>query len=58
MLIREGVPITEVADRLGHANPMVTLRIYSHLFDRDDRGAADAIDRMLGCGTDPSVAFQ
>ena len=28
-------------------NPMVTLKIYAHLFDRDDRGAADAIDRML-----------
>ena len=27
---------------------MVTLKIYAHLFDRDDRGAADAIDRMLG----------
>ena len=48
MLIREGVPVTEVAVRLGHANPMVTLKIYAHLFDRDDRGAADAIDRMLG----------
>jgi integrase len=47
MLIGEGRPITEVADRLGHADPTVTLRTYSHLFSRDDRGAADAIDRML-----------
>jgi integrase len=47
MLISEGRPITEVAERLGHADPTVTLKTYAHLFSRDDRGAADAIDRLL-----------
>jgi integrase len=37
-----------VAARLGHADPAITLRIYAHQFDRDDRAAAEAIDRALG----------
>jgi integrase len=47
MLIAAGVPITEIAERLGHADPTVTLKTYAHVFSRDDRGAADAIDRLL-----------
>jgi integrase len=48
MLIAAGVPITTVAARLGHADPVVTLRVYAHLFDKDDTAAAAAIDRALG----------
>jgi integrase len=48
MLIAAKVPITTVAARLGHADPAITLRIYAHQFDRDDRAAAEAIDRALG----------
>jgi integrase len=48
MLISAGVPPTTVAARLGHANPMVTLTVYAHLFDRDDAAAAAAIDKALG----------
>jgi integrase len=49
MLISAGLPITTVAARLGHANPGVTLKVYSRLFDKDDAAAAAAIDRALGC---------
>ena len=48
MLIHEGVQLTEVATQLGHADCTVTLRTYAHLFHRDDRAAADAVDRFLG----------
>jgi integrase len=48
MLIHSGVPITTVAARLGHADPSVTLKVYSRLFARDDTAAAAAIDRVLG----------
>jgi hypothetical protein len=37
-----------VSRRLGHSNPTVTLRIYSHLFKHDDRDAAEAMDAVLG----------
>jgi integrase len=48
MLISAGLPITVVAARLGHADPSVTLRVYSRLFSADDSAAAAAIDRVLG----------
>ena len=33
-----------IADRLGHANPMVTMTIYAHLFDGIDVAAAERLD--------------
>jgi integrase len=48
MLIAAGLPITTVAARLGHANPGVTLAVYSRLFAKDDAAAAAAIDKALG----------
>jgi hypothetical protein len=41
------VPITTVTTRLGHSNPAITLKVYAHLFERDDAAAAAAIDQML-----------
>jgi len=40
-LIAAGAPITEVQHRLGHSNPAVTLRVYSHWFKDADTGAVD-----------------
>ena len=48
MLIGAKVSITVVAARLGHADPSVTLKVYSHLFEKDDSAAAAAIDQALG----------
>ena len=39
---------TEVHTRLGHAKPDITLRIYAHLFRKDDSKAAAAINAILG----------
>jgi integrase len=47
-LIAAGVPITEIAHRLGHASPTTTLSIYAHLFRKDDSRAAAAINAALG----------
>jgi integrase len=33
-LISARVPVTTVASVLGHGDPAITLRVYSHLFDR------------------------
>ena len=45
LLIAAGVDVATVARRLGHADPGVTLRVYSKMFAKDDSAAAAAIDR-------------
>jgi integrase len=47
MLIASGVDIVEVSRRLGHADPSITLKIYSHLFRSDDSKSAAAINEAL-----------
>jgi integrase len=42
------VPLTTISKRLGHSDVATTSRIYSHALSRDDRKAADIIDRKLG----------
>jgi integrase len=46
-LIDAGVDIVTISKRLGHASPDVTLRVYAHLFRRDDDKAASAINAAL-----------
>lgn len=46
-LVDAGIDIVTISKRLGHASPDVTLRVYAHLFRRDDGKAADAIDAAL-----------
>jgi integrase len=47
-LIAAGLDVVKVSKRLGHSNPVVTLRIYAHLFKQDDSEAAKAMDKVLG----------
>jgi len=47
-LIDAGVDIVTISKRLGHAKPDITLRIYAHLFKKDDSKAAAAINSILG----------
>ena len=46
-LIDAGVDIVTISKRLGHAKPDITLRVYSHLFRKDDGKAAAAINAAL-----------
>jgi integrase len=46
-LIDAGVDIVTISKRLGHAKPDITLRIYAHLFRKDDGKAATAINAAL-----------
>ena len=39
-LLARGTPITMVAGMMGHANPGVTLKVYSHWLPSEDNGAA------------------
>jgi integrase len=46
-LIAAGLDVVAISRRLGHANPTVTLNVYAHLFKKDDRAAAAAIEKVL-----------
>jgi integrase len=39
-MIAAGAPVTEVQHHLGHANPSITLAVYSHWFKNADSGGA------------------
>lgn len=45
--IAGGVPLTTVADRLGHATPATTTKVYSHAIQSANAAAADTLERML-----------
>jgi integrase len=46
-LIEAGVDIVTISRRLGHAKPDITLRVYAHMFKKDDSKAAAAINAAL-----------
>lgn len=46
LLLKAGVPVHVVAQRLGHADPAITLRVYAHVLD-DQAGQAATIFQQL-----------
>jgi integrase len=46
-LIGAGVDVRTVAGRLGHSDPSVTLRVYSHALEERDRAAAEVMGKVL-----------
>jgi integrase len=47
-MIASGAPITEVQHRLGHANPAITLLVYSHFLKHSESDVADRLaDELL-----------
>lgn len=49
-MLAAGVDVRTVANRLGHANPTTTLRVYAHLIPEADRAAADDLGALLEFG--------
>lgn len=47
ILLSRGVPLPAVSARLGHADPNVTARIYSHALPADDQRAADVWESVI-----------
>lgn len=47
LLLTEGLPIPAVSQRLGHANPAITMSTYAHFLEKDDAQATEAIGRAL-----------
>jgi integrase len=52
-LIGAGVDPRTVAGRLGHSDPSVTLRIYSHALEERDRAAAEVMGRLMTSSDPP-----
>lgn len=46
-LVAAGVDIRTVSGRLGHADPSITLRIYSHVLEAQDRQASEHMEKIL-----------
>ena len=47
-LLSEGVPMPTVSKQLGHANPTITLKLYSHALESDELAAAQGWDAAVG----------
>ena len=41
LALRAGVPIKVVSQRIGHADPAVTMQVYAHALEGDDATAAE-----------------
>ena len=46
-LVRAGVDLNTVSNRLGHSTPAFTLSVYGHSDDEQDRRAAAAIGALM-----------
>jgi len=47
LLLRDGVPVKVVSERLGHAQASITLDVYAHVLPEMQEQAVDAIDMAL-----------
>ena len=47
LLLRDGVPIKVVSERLGHANAMITLGVYAHVMPGMQAEAAAKFGALL-----------
>ena len=48
IMLRNGVPLKMVSERLGHSDVAITMRTYQHVTQNDDRAAAEVLGRVLG----------
>ena len=47
LALSEGIPVPDVSAMLGHANPAITLRTYSHSLPGAQRHVTDAMQFLL-----------
>jgi integrase len=55
-LLLAGVPVHVIAARLGHADPAVTLRVYSHVLRERALGIGDIFARAVKASVSKSVS--
>jgi integrase len=54
-LIAAGLDPVVISRRLGHGSPNITLKVYGHLFKRDDSAAARAIEAVMRTRGEPNT---
>ncbi len=54
-LIHAGMDIRTVADFLGHSDPSLTLRVYSHAIEERTRAAATIMGQVLAAKKEPAA---
>ena len=55
LMLGNGVPVLDVAARLGHDDVSVTLNTYGHAIPANDRAAADLIGSLMSAPVEPSA---
>ena len=50
LLYHQGVPVAVISKVLGHASVMITLSVYTHIFDEAVQSAAERMDELFGAG--------
>lgn len=53
LLIKRGLDVRTIADRIGHSDPAFTLRRYGHMFDEYRQAGAVNLTELLGSSTLP-----
>lgn len=56
--IANNVPVTTVADRLGHTTPATTTKIYSHAIQSSNAAAAEALENLLRPSSNREISRQ
>jgi hypothetical protein len=57
VMLRAGIPVKVVSQRLGHSDVAVTMRVYQHVTAQDDRAAADALSCKIRDQPAPILAL-
>src|SRR5581483_11526413 len=52
LLLKAGVPLKVVSERLGHSTPAFTMTVYQHVLPGMQRDAADLFARMMATDED------
>jgi integrase len=47
LLLKAGVPLKVVSERLGHSSPAFTMTVYQHVIPGMQRDAADVFARLI-----------
>ncbi|MCI0687042.1 MAG: site-specific integrase [Sporichthyaceae bacterium] len=55
-LLLAGVPVHVVANRLGHADPSITLRVYAHVLREQTAGVADVFAKAVEAAVSKGVS--
>ena len=56
LLLAQGEPITYVANQLGHKNPGITLKIYSHWIPKESQ--REAVNKLPSLTRQPTEAIR